>query len=123
MAFIHNGIHETGEGQRYRHGLLGGHPVLHAAVGLFLHPYLQLEDDQGHGFLHVRLLLCFRGGFAGLRIRLLRMSHLNYVKVKKNIQQFETEQIQAANQIRKKIIHECKAPVAAMSAWSWPIVS
>ena len=66
MVPVHHGIPKAGTRVGQRDDLFDCDSLWHAHACLLLHPHLQLEDDQGHGILHVHLLfhLCCR--FTGL---------------------------------------------------------
>jgi hypothetical protein len=53
------------------YGLLHRHPIWHAGSCLFVHSNIQLENDQRHGVLHVRLLFHIRPRLIGIRVQLL----------------------------------------------------
>ena len=80
MVLVHAGVPEARSRLRRWHGLLNQHPLWHAATCLLLNPDLQLEDDQGHGILHVLVLLRLCGCFPWVRVRLVRMPALDEQK-------------------------------------------
>lgn len=76
LAALHYRVWRTCSSFSHRYGMLHCHPIWYVDVGLLLHLGLQLEDDQGHGLFHVRLLLHFRGGLAWIWIRFVRLPDL-----------------------------------------------
>ena len=53
------------------HGVLHRHPFWHVDPSLCVHSHIQLENDQGHGLLHVPFLLCLCPRFLRLWVRFL----------------------------------------------------